>query len=211
MSKSVEELFRNAPEDATHYAKYCHYKVIGDTWMVYISDNEWVKSDSMYNGQIKPSDIIARPQPKPWSGPEDGLPPVGIECEVENPLEDGQWCKVKILAWDAECAVFQAGADYPYVYDGQGLEGFRPLRTPEQLRENAIREFMDVVGIDCRVTASRAVDAGFKRGVKTQDKDSAINDLASEISGYFNQEDTETKHEKLAKYLFDQGFKREVK
>lgn len=116
--------------------------------------------DDYYDGSIDGMEI--RQPPKPWSGPEDGLPPVGIECEVENPLEDGQWCKVKILAWDAECAVFQAGADYPYVYDGQELEGFRPLRTPEQLRETAIREFMDVVGIDCRVTASKAVDAGFK-------------------------------------------------
>lgn len=148
-----------APEGATHYDRDCGVFCTSKQWwssgggMVYSAPNQDGWGTERY---------IQR-EPKPWSGPEDGLPPVGSVCEVENPLEDGQWCKVKILAWDAECAVFQAEADYPYVYDGQGVEGFRPLRTPEQLREAAIRELMDIAQVDCRVTAARLVDAGFKR------------------------------------------------
>lgn len=165
MSKSVEEFFKNAPEDATHYAKNCHYKVIGDTWMVYISDNEWVKSDSMYNGQIKPSDIIQRPQPKPWSGPEDGLPPVGLECEVDHG-NGKHWDKVTIVAHHCEKAIYlDPVREIHYIW---GLvKDFRTVRTPDQIasdaRETAIRELMDIAGVDCRVTAARLVDAGFKR------------------------------------------------
>lgn len=35
---------------------------------------------------------------------------------------------------------------------------------PDQ-RETAIRELMDIAQVDCRVTAARLVDAGFKREV----------------------------------------------
>lgn len=168
MSKSVEELFKNAPEDATHYAKYCHYKVIGDTWMVYISDNEWVKSGSMYNGQIKPSDIIQRPQPKPWSGPEDGLPPVNARIYMHLDESD-EWILGTVIAHvtleDGDVAVAHNGKD---VFNGYASD-FRAIWTPESIesekRESAIRELMDVAQVDCRVTAARLVDAGFKREV----------------------------------------------
>ncbi|MNQ75258.1 hypothetical protein D3C85_900440 [compost metagenome] len=56
-----------------------------------------------------------------------------------------------------------------YIESKVGQWDFRPIKTPAQLaaeqRETSIREFMDIVGIDCRVTASKAVDAGFKREV----------------------------------------------
>lgn len=155
-----------APEGATHFhfgsVKYsAHWKKEGYFCVTDFESAGWREDFH----PITISEYIERPQPehKPWSGPEDGLPPIGSVCEVENPLEHGQWCKVKILAWDAECAVFQAEADYPYVYDGQGIEGFRQIRTPEQLRETAIREVMDIAQVDCRVTAARLVDAGYSR------------------------------------------------
>lgn len=179
MRKPVEELFKNAPADATHYAKHCHYKVVGDTWMVHMHDNEWTTSDSMYNGQIKPSDIIARPTVKPWSGPEDGLPPVGIQVEIRNtknrdcsPGPEGLFGKsVTVMA----CFVNMHDYDIVAVEgDDGGCFCFRadmcfPVKTAQQLaaekRETAIREIMDVADVDCRVTAARLVDAGFKREV----------------------------------------------
>jgi len=46
---------------------------------------------------------------------------------------------------------------------------FRAIKTPQEeaaeLRETAIRELMDIAQVDCRVTAARLVDAGFKRDV----------------------------------------------
>lgn len=171
MSKSVEDLFKDAPEDATHYAKQCHYKLVGDMWMVYIEDNEWVTSDSMYNGQIKPSDIIQRKQPKPWSGPEDGLPPVGTVCEYS--LGDSNcWyvCEIKYVLRDgdglvAECHLKPSIEQYLNTYQGtECLAKFRAIKTQDK-RETAIRELMDIAQVDCRVTAARLVDAGFKREV----------------------------------------------
>lgn len=167
MSKSVEVLFRGAPPDATHYAAYCHYKKVNDVWMVHIGGDEWDKSSSMYNGDIKPADIVRRPQPKPWSGPEDGLPPVGLECEVDHG-NGKHWDKVTIVAHHCEKAIYlDPVREIHYIW---GLvKDFRTVRTPEQIasenRETAIRELMDIAQVDCRVTAARLVDAGFKREV----------------------------------------------
>lgn len=163
MSISVEDFFKNAPPDATHYADCCHYKIVGDTWMVHMSGDEWEKSESMYNGQIKQSDIVARPQPKPWSGPEDGLPPVGSVCEQQTWV-NRLWRKVEVVAHFNKFAVC-AWEESP----GDSQVELAPpydLRLPTDeidQRETAIRELMDIAQVDCRVTAARLVDAGFKR------------------------------------------------
>lgn len=108
------------------------------------------------------------PQPKPWSGPEDGLPPIGIECEFSN-------IRVTVIAHvdQPHCreeeyktlAVGQKG-DRGQIVMGSA-RCFKPAKTPEQIaaesRETAIRELMDIAQVDCRVTAARLVDAGFKR------------------------------------------------
>lgn len=173
MSKSVEELFRGAPPDATHYAAYCHYKKVNDVWMVHMDGDEWDKSSSMYNGDIKPADIVKRPQPKPWSGPEDGLPPVGTVCELRT--KRGGWgeAEIKYQGRRGICVWLWVRRDgnseqVEWAESPDKLE-FRAIRTPEQIaaekRETAIRELMDIAQVDCRVTAARLVDAGFKREV----------------------------------------------
>ncbi|MNT44814.1 hypothetical protein D3C72_1813550 [compost metagenome] len=127
--------------------------------------NKWIKRDGLPNW---PYERIS--QTKPWSGPQDGLPPVGSIVEVFECTHDytkrfnGQ--KVRILCHENDVAVFSAKN---FEYHALVKDKFRPIRTKEQLiqeqRETSIREFMDIVGIDCRVTASKAVDAGFKREV----------------------------------------------
>lgn len=216
MSKSVEELFKDAPEDATHYAKQCHYKLVGDMWMVYIDDNEWATSDSMYNGQIKPSDIIQRPQPKPWSGPEDWLPPVGQECEVE--VDGGAYEYCTVLAHG-----FDDFKPHTVVQCASGLwmeevTGFRPIKTQEQIdrdqRETAIRELMDIAQVDCRVTAARLVDAGFARKMvrAEENRSSAIESMKKVFDSVSDElMPTSNKYlETLFGALCDAGFKREV-
>ena len=171
------------PEGATHVVadikslrdeqkvmnnKYPYRKKDGDLWLAFV-DDEWVNvwlPDSARYQKIN----------KPWSGPEDGLPPVGIECEY-NPMVPTafmptylKWSKVRIVTHDVQMgdtyAVFSGLSGY---CGNRRPECFRPIKTPEQLaaelRETAIRELMDIAQVDCRVTAARLVDAGFKREV----------------------------------------------
>lgn len=111
--------------------------------------------------------IIERPKPASWSGPQDGLPPVGLECEVDHG-NGKHWDKVTIVAHHCEKAIYlDPVREIHYIW---GLvKNFRTVRTPDQIasekRETAIRELMDIAGVDCRVTAARLVDAGFKREV----------------------------------------------
>jgi hypothetical protein len=117
------------------------------------------------------SDIIKRPQPKPWSGPEDGLPPVGTVCELRT--KRGGWgeAEIKYQGRRGICVWLWVRRDgnseqVEWAESPDKLE-FRAIRTPAQIasekRETAIRELMDIAQVDCRVTAARLVDAGFKR------------------------------------------------
>lgn len=134
-------------------------------WMVHMGGDEWDKSSSMYSGDIKPADIVERPQPKPWSGPEDGLPPVNTECEVET--DYGVWEHGVILCHGYDDFKPHAVAQCASGLWMEEVNGFRAIKTQEQInrdqRETAICEIMDVADVDCRVTAARLVDAGFKR------------------------------------------------
>lgn len=120
--------------------------------------------DCRDDNQVKEGwDIVEeKPQSKPWSGPEDGLPPVGIKVDYM-----GDHCTVvaHVIERGQKGAILQGNEDWFY-----GTEAtIDPIKTPEQLaaeqRETAIRELMDIAQVDCRVTAARLVDAGFKREV----------------------------------------------
>ena len=92
-------------------------------------------------------------QPEPWTG--EGLPPVGTVCEhseddnkADSP--DGAWKRVKIVGHhqfnDDEylCAVWVSGLEVSYSSEGPH---FRPIRTPEQIAEEArIAELNLMVG-----------------------------------------------------------------
>jgi hypothetical protein len=156
------------PEGATHVVadiyslrdaqkamnnKYPYRRKDGDSWLAFV-DDEWVN--------------VWLPEPyryqkieKQWSGPQDGLPPVNSVCEFVS--SDTSWGKVKIIAHDDGKVVFKPSGDSYYGVTPDHKAVFLPFIDPEQQRETAIREFMDIVGIDCRVTAGKAVDAGFKR------------------------------------------------
>lgn len=176
MSKSVEELFRRAPIDAMYAREYAggidFYKS-GDIGFLYYDEERWEKA--LF---VREADLVGRPapQPKPWSGPEDGLPPVGTVCEYS--LGDSNcWyvCEIKYVLRDgdglvAECHLKPSIEQYLNTYQGtECLATFREIKTNQQIaaekRETAIRELMDIAGVDCRVTAARLVDAGFKREV----------------------------------------------
>lgn len=154
-----------APEDATHARDYKRgmdfYKREGGLWL-YWDRNKW----DLAVGTSE-RDCVERPKPKQWSGPEDGLPPVGVEVDFDYrgcPQGSG-----KVLFYGSEFCVVQnttGGAPYEQValiedYSFNCLHEASELATKN--RESAIRELMDIAQVDCRVTAARLVDAGFKR------------------------------------------------
>lgn len=162
-----------APEGATHKETSCPngfwYKFdFHNNQACFWSGKGWtnpISADAYNDGSMD----TMEPRPaKPWSGPEDGLPPVGTVCEFSD-------IRVTVITHvdQHDCredeykklAVAQKGNR------GQIIMGparcFKPVSTEEQQaadqRETAIRELMDIAQVDCRVTAARLVDAGFKR------------------------------------------------
>lgn len=177
-----------APEGATHFNKNndMFYLFKDGGFYFYSADDLSI----IFGGP--PSDyemtsFVERPkQPQAWSGPEDGLPPVGTVCEFaggtecpEDPFDKDlkEGMKATIIAHfkcgDFTLAAFTFDPENPdrgMVQVEQASFGcFRKIKTPDQIasdaRESAIRELMDIAQVDCRVTAARLVDAGFKREV----------------------------------------------
>lgn len=172
-----------APDDAQIYSpefgtcKSAWYKVDAGKVFCWPADcREWSEGDEMIG------ELIYRPkqEPKPWSGPEDGFPLVGTECEVRevkmlpvNAFEDWSMCNVVAhntgSSGDPQVCTIDDRGDFAIFYPATNGTEFRAIRTPEQLaaekRETAIREIMDIAQVDCRVTAARLVYAGFKRVV----------------------------------------------
>lgn len=153
-----------APDDASHARDYQRgvdfYKRESSLWMFW-DRNKWDVAVG-----TPERDCIERPQPKPWSGPEDGLPPVNTVCDLR--MKDGGWGDAVIKYISATQCVWlwlngnpdqREWSSEPWKMD------FRPIRTAAEKRETAIRELMDIAQVDCRVTAARLVDAGFKREV----------------------------------------------
>lgn len=156
-----------APKDATHFGQGedCGYWAKLDGGKQYfINISTW--DNGKWKESYEPYDVshLVERTPKPWSGPEDGLPPVGLEVQR---MSGRIWVDSKALA-HSPCGKFCAYADDHGMNWGGALM-FRPTKTPEQVaadkRETAIRELMDIAQVDCRVTAARLVDAGFKREV----------------------------------------------
>src|SRR5690554_5561947 len=77
------------------------------------------------------------PTEKVWRGPEDGLPPVGIECEFHHP--DFGWTGCTVVGHfrhEAICA--PSGGNYC----GGMAEEFRPIRSEE---DKAVEELTEVI------------------------------------------------------------------
>ena len=160
------------PFQATHTADDGRYYMVDECEWFYANHmGHWKRHWSGAPAGLK----VINQQKKQWSGPEDGLPPVGTVCEHsadynEGDSHDGEWFKVEVVAHhrfqedDYVCAIWVRDAQISYSSAG---DHFRALKTPDQQaadkRETAIRELMDIAQVDCRVTAARLVDAGFKR------------------------------------------------
>ena len=156
----------NWPEGATHYLQageeHTRFRDLsGDQWKYFNSyTGEWTQHRFSSEDLLRRHDLIPRPKPKQWSGPEDGLPPVGERVDYM-----GEHCTVvaHVMERNEKGAILQGADDWFY-----GTEiTIDPIRTAADIaaekRETAIRELMDIAQVDCRVTAAKLVDAGFKR------------------------------------------------
>jgi hypothetical protein len=166
----VVDIYSLRDEQKAMNNKYPYRKKDGDLWLAFV-DDEWVNV-------LLPDPSRYHRIEKQWSGPQDGLPPVGLRVEVLWSSIKEEYVQALILAHDEDRAVFrfvtggrkgEYQADESKFSSNKMLPNFRPLKTAEQLaaeqRETAIREIMDIADVDCRVTAARLVDAGFKREV----------------------------------------------
>ena len=163
-----------APKDAQYGGIYegkfsCWYMRDGDQW--FYSSNISGAWEKVYDNKPS-SELIPRPQPKPWSGPEDGLPPVNTECWVET--DCGVWEHGVILAHGFDDFKPHAVAQCASGLWMEEVNGFRAIRTPEQLaaedRDRAIGEISDVIsnatgraGQTVNDISRALYDAGFKR------------------------------------------------
>lgn len=115
------------------------------------------------------SDIVERPkQPQAWSG--DGLPPVGTICEARILLPGHSnylWRRCEVVYQNDEMSQSELLVVDIEKTTARWADEFRAIKTEEDIardqRESAIRDVMDIAQVDCRVTAARLVDAGFKR------------------------------------------------
>ena len=140
-----------APSSATHVRPESDGKcelwlkqVQGEWFFTMTGRSFWTR----LNGSIKDfSVLIERPS---WSGPEDGLPPVGTVCEVRDDLENIR--EAEIIAHTkrggAPVAVYQCGDEI----GAYTASLFHPIRTPEQIaaeeRDREVAKMLEVADIE---------------------------------------------------------------
>ena len=179
-----------APEGATHYVPApndLHHpiwlKMDGKTVLNagYIGHDHWAHT---YTRGSQPctdlSNAIARPTTPSWSG--EGLPPVGVVCEVDWCEE---WHKCEVIAhFQQRCGMVAAFtveiSDGAKSLDAFGAGSFRPIRTTEQIsadeREAAIeRACADIekriegfnvqlsYSLAIRATIEAMIDKGYRK------------------------------------------------
>ena len=100
--------------------------------------SEWEEKEGPRYGSL----IACPKEPEKWN---DGLPPVGVECEVDD--VDQGWISAIVIGYDDTEGVVVCKT--PYGYDGyDGYSNFRPLRMPEQCECDEVVEA--ALSMDCR-------------------------------------------------------------
>jgi len=166
-----------APDDATHWDACdrrinSFMKFDNGQWFYWPPASEYPHWCKWGNVRHDIEEMIERPKPKQWPGPEDGLPPVGTICEARI-LLPGQsnylWRRCEVVYKNDEMSQSELLVVDIEKTTARWADEFRAIKTEEDIardqRESAIRELMDIAQVDCRVTAARLVDAGFKREV----------------------------------------------
>jgi hypothetical protein len=169
-----------APEGATHFDTRGNCCSIGfmkpgvrrGEWEYFGMDGHWILYGPV-DSALKAA-MVKRPTDTSWTG--EGLPPVGVECEVKNDINDG-WDRVdEVLAHTtikgAVVAVFKRDDRVFY----SPADAFRPIRTPEQIaaeeREKEVDQMVQRIaenttgiGIGAAMICAKALHAAGYRKV----------------------------------------------
>ena len=170
-----------APEGATHWERESYgasagwMRNDGGDWFFLSSNGHWLKHIISNVSAVRLANMVKRPSPS-WSG--EGLPPVGVVCEVDWCEE---WHKCEVIAhFQQRCGMVAAftveisgGAKSLYAF---GADSFRPIRTPEQIaadeREAAIKDMLEDAGrpdtAKTRDQAQLLYDAGWRKVERAQ-------------------------------------------
>lgn len=160
----------NKPDGATHYMSDEGRRNIwrmnnGAHWLAYV-DGEWVLVVN-----ATPERYIAIKAP--WTG--EGLPPVGMACEVSS--NEGGWAKAEIKYLGERFVVYKYLPQEGYGPDHQTeismhltVMRFRPIRTPEQIeaeeRKKVIQEMRDAALKNLQLDPfEQLYDAGYRKQV----------------------------------------------
>jgi hypothetical protein len=167
--EEIAKLFDGAPEGATHFRPGCHKYVAH--WVKLDGESRYmirVDCDSNFIADPTPrplSECIPRPSSPAWSGPQDGLPPVGIDLQWFSPVYG--WIGGKVVAHDGQTIIVRHNDGYEGCY----LHNVKACRTPEQIaadqREAAINEMVDDLqpssGGATKLIAERFYLAGYRK------------------------------------------------
>lgn len=175
MSEQID--WSKAPEGATHRGAINWFK--SDGGKVYTFDGAVWHPVSWEIWQLAP--FAKRPiiHADEWSG--EGLPPVGVVCEVRNKTPGycafpWEKCTIALTNIGANgcvqiCTIDHRG-DFAIYYPEVDIIQFRPIRTTEQIaadeRSKAIDEMVKALGMDDPGTAEYIrcgliYDAGYRK------------------------------------------------
>ena len=135
MSEQID--WSKAPEGATHANGAGVFLRENKSGSVSNFDNgKWIMTSSTI-ADFNHGYIFERPTTQSWSG--EGLPPVGVVCEVDWCEE---WHKCEVIAhFQQRCGMVAAFtveiSDGAKSLDAFGAGSFRPIRTPEQIESDA--------------------------------------------------------------------------
>jgi len=159
-----------APEGATHcdesvFTGNRWYRKKGPVWQYYCG-GEWRTScnSTTYNERLTPRPVVTA-----WRGPQDGLPPVGMEVEAQDGYS---WQRGTVVAHVREArfgvlVIIQCEG----FWGSRRADGIRPVKTE---RERAIEEMlaawkptMGRFAEEKRGLAEMLYDAGYRKGEPT--------------------------------------------
>lgn len=177
--------FSKKPEGATHvavvgdnYARLCWYKFDADGRYQYSYQRKGCEAARWTSSYGEPTHrpLIECPSPA-WRGPEDGLPPVGMELEVLYNSTPEIYVTCKVLAHDNDRAVYRftgGPRKGEYQSDRQWFDAdakrvmFRHIPTAEQIameeRDREVNKMADIAAplVNRYFIAERLYDAGYR-------------------------------------------------
>lgn len=139
-----------APEWATHALEKLHEPDRNLVyWSFFVDGEHRVEPNGLWYHPDGYRIIQSRPTNQSWYG--EGLPPVGVVCEVK--LQE-EWILCEIIAHFQQPQAMVAAFTVAQFHGGKKLDSkiaecFRPIRTPEQIaadeREAAINDLENLI------------------------------------------------------------------